>query len=59
VTLGIPEGPTVGRILERLIAEVVEDPSLNRRMPLLTRAGFILDELLHGDVDGPERANLE
>ncbi len=59
VTLGIPEGPTVGRILERLIADVVEDPGLNRRMPLLTRAGFILDELLHGDVDGPERANLE
>jgi tRNA nucleotidyltransferase/poly(A) polymerase len=58
-TLGIPEGPTVGRILERLLADVIEDPGLNRRMPLLTRAGLVLDELMHGNVDGPDRPNVE
>ena len=45
-TLGLPEGPTIGAILEQLLADVVEDPSLNTRMTLLTRASLILDRLM-------------
>lgn len=45
-TLGVPEGPVIGTILERLLADVVEEPSLNTRMTLLTRASLILDELM-------------
>jgi tRNA nucleotidyltransferase (CCA-adding enzyme) len=45
-TLGVPEGPLIGAILERLLADVIEDPALNTRMTLLTRASLILDELV-------------
>jgi tRNA nucleotidyltransferase/poly(A) polymerase len=48
-TLGIPEGPIIGAILERLLADVIEDPSLDSRTTLLTRASLILDELVQGD----------
>jgi tRNA nucleotidyltransferase/poly(A) polymerase len=44
-TLGIPEGPTIGRILDRLLHEVLEDPSLAGRWTLLARASLIRDEL--------------
>jgi len=50
-TLGLAEGPRVGLILGRLLDDVIEDPSLNRRPTLLTRASLILEEL----VDGPGR----
>ena len=30
-TLGIPEGPVIGRILDRLLQDVIDDPSLDRR----------------------------
>ncbi len=45
-TLGLPEGPLIGTILEQLLADVVEEPSLNTRMTLLMRASLILDELM-------------
>lgn len=35
---GIAAGPTLGRILQALIAEVIEDPSANTREALLARA---------------------
>jgi hypothetical protein len=47
-TMGLPEGPIIGSILERLLADVIEEPSLNRRMTLLTRASLILDPLVQG-----------
>lgn len=50
-TLGLPEGPAIGRILERLLADVIEDPTLNTRMTLLTRASLILDELMQRSPD--------
>ena len=55
-TLGLPEGPAIGRILERLLADVIEDPRLNTRMTLLTRASLILDELMQHDPDGRDPA---
>ena len=45
-TLGLPEGPIIGSILERLLSDVIEDPSLNARTTLLTRASLVLDELM-------------
>lgn len=36
--IGIPAGPAVGQTLERLLALVVDDPSLNERDRLLARA---------------------
>jgi hypothetical protein len=43
--LGLGPGPEVGRILGRLLEEVLEDPSLNARERLLTRirTGFSID----------------
>jgi tRNA nucleotidyltransferase (CCA-adding enzyme) len=43
--LHVPAGPDVGRILDRLLEEVLEDPSRNRREHLLTRLreGFPVD----------------
>lgn len=38
LALGLPEGPEVGRILDLLLAEVVDDPSRNEREALLERA---------------------
>lgn len=35
--LGLPPGPEVGRVLDRLLEEVIEDPSLNDRKRLLRR----------------------
>jgi len=52
-TLGLPEGPTIGAILEQLLADVIEEPSLNTRMTLLTRAGLILDQLMQQDGRSP------
>ncbi|HEX2883792.1 MAG TPA: CCA tRNA nucleotidyltransferase [Candidatus Limnocylindria bacterium] len=42
--LDVPPGPGLGRLLDRLMEEVVDDPSLNRREMLLRRAGEILAE---------------
>ncbi len=39
VALGIPAGPRLGRLLEALLDEVVEDPELNTRERLLQLAG--------------------
>lgn len=36
---GLPPGPEVGRVLARLLDEVLVDPSLNRRERLLARLG--------------------
>ena len=49
-TLGVPEGPAIGTILERLLADVIDEPTLNTRPTLLTRAALILDQL-PGAVD--------
>ena len=59
-TLGVPEGPVIGAILERLLADVIEEPSLNTRMTLLTRASLILDELMQrsGSATGPARPSI-
>lgn len=38
MTAGIPAGPAVGQVLERLLALVVDDPALNERDALLARA---------------------
>jgi hypothetical protein len=35
---GVPRGPEVGRLLDRLLALVLEDPALNTREALLARA---------------------
>jgi hypothetical protein len=51
--LGVPEGPTVGTILERLLADVIEEPGFNTRGTLLTRASMILDELLQAGSGDP------
>jgi hypothetical protein len=36
--VGIPPSPAMGHMLERLLMEVVDDPSLNTREALLARA---------------------
>lgn len=38
IELGIEPGPAIGEILERLLERVVDDPTLNRRQPLLEMA---------------------
>lgn len=45
-TLGVPESPLIGTLLEGLLADVIEEPSLNARTTLLTRASLALDELM-------------
>jgi tRNA nucleotidyltransferase/poly(A) polymerase len=57
-TLGIPEGPAIGVILERLLNDVIEDPSLNQRVTLLTRASLILDELLQSGRAGADASRI-
>ncbi|HYJ32316.1 MAG TPA: HD domain-containing protein [Candidatus Binatia bacterium] len=47
--LGLPPGPEVGRILDRLLEEVTEDPSLNERKRLLRR----LSQGMAIDTAGP------
>jgi hypothetical protein len=45
----MPESPAIGMILARLLTDVVEDPTLNTRTTLLTRARILIDELAqHG-----------
>ena len=51
-TLRVPEGPPIGKILARLLADVVEEPALNRRLTLLTRASLVLDDLMQADRSG-------
>lgn len=41
---GVPAGPAMGRILHRLLDEVVEDPSRNRHDRLLERAATLLGD---------------
>jgi tRNA nucleotidyltransferase (CCA-adding enzyme) len=43
--LGIPPGPAVGRILERLLERVLEDPHLNQRETLLALVEEVAAEL--------------
>ena len=45
-TLGVPEGPIVGRLLARLMADVIEDPGLNSRSTLLARASLALERMV-------------
>ena len=56
-TLGLPEGPVIGSILERLLDDVIEDPSLNTRTTLLARASLVLDGLMRQrtGATGPAR----
>jgi len=42
--LGIPQGPTLGRILDRLLERVIADPSLNDRPTLLLLAESMLPD---------------
>jgi tRNA nucleotidyltransferase (CCA-adding enzyme) len=41
--LGLPPGPTIGRLLDRLLEAVIEDPSRNERGTLLALARELLD----------------
>jgi len=38
VAEGLPRGPALGQVLEQLLTEVIDDPSLNTREALLARA---------------------
>lgn len=40
--LGVPQGPTLGRILDRLLEQVIADPALNDRASLLLLAEAML-----------------
>jgi hypothetical protein len=42
IAAGIPAGPVVGQVLERLLALVVDEPALNERDALLARAKEIV-----------------
>jgi len=42
--LAIPAGPTLGRLLDALLEQVVTDPGLNDRATLLLLAGSILTD---------------
>jgi hypothetical protein len=42
--LAIPQGPTLGRILDRLLERVIADPALNDRATLLLLAGSMLPD---------------
>ncbi|HET9681154.1 MAG TPA: CCA tRNA nucleotidyltransferase [Candidatus Limnocylindrales bacterium] len=42
--LGLPQGPTLGRVLDRLLEQVVADPTLNDRPTLLLLAAQLLDD---------------
>ncbi|HEX6964579.1 MAG TPA: hypothetical protein VF166_02195 [Gemmatimonadaceae bacterium] len=42
---GIPAGPSLGRVLERLLDLVIENPALNTRDQLLTSARAVYDQL--------------
>ncbi|HYL40366.1 MAG TPA: HD domain-containing protein, partial [Candidatus Binatus sp.] len=42
--LGVPQGPTLGRILDRLVERVIVDPTLNDRPTLLLLAEELLAE---------------
>lgn len=42
---GIPAGPLLGRVLERLLDVVIDNPALNTRDALLARARTIFDDL--------------
>jgi tRNA nucleotidyltransferase (CCA-adding enzyme) len=44
IELGYEPGPALGAALDRLLAEVVDDPALNRRDTLLARAQELLAE---------------
>jgi tRNA nucleotidyltransferase (CCA-adding enzyme) len=57
-TLGIPESPAIGMILDRLLADVIEQPSLNSRMTLLTRASLILDQLVQQGRGGADSSAI-
>lgn len=54
-TLGLPEGPLIGRLLDKLLDDVIEDPRLNSRPTLLTRASLLLEDMGPGNGDGPGR----
>lgn len=58
-TLGIPEGPLIGAILDRLLEDVIEDPSLNRRLTLLTRASLLLTELVESQDGRADSTRME
>lgn len=44
IALGVPQGRTIGAILSRLLAEVIEEPSRNTRDYLLARADSFIKE---------------
>ncbi len=45
----------IGTILDQLLADVIEDPALNTRMTLLTRASLILDRVVQREPGGMVR----
>src|SRR6185436_2671754 len=49
--LAIPPGPTVGRVLDRLLEEVLDDPARNQREALLQRLEAIRAERASAHVE--------
>lgn len=43
--LGIPPGPTIGKVLARLLEQVIDEPSLNERDTLLARIDEVAREV--------------
>lgn len=43
-SIGVPAGPEIGRILTRLLDQVLQDPALNQREQLLARARTLVRE---------------
>ena len=49
IASGIPRGKEIGRILNRLLDEVLKDPSANEKSLLLDRAAFLKNLVTYGD----------
>jgi tRNA nucleotidyltransferase (CCA-adding enzyme) len=56
--LGLSEGPIIGSLLERLLADVIEDPTLDSRSTLLARASLMLEHDRQGDSSRHSSARI-
>lgn len=45
ISIGLKPGPQLGEVLNRLLAEVLEDPKLNQKEMLLSMAGAMIQEI--------------
>ncbi|HET8586822.1 MAG TPA: hypothetical protein VFM74_03010, partial [Candidatus Limnocylindria bacterium] len=51
--LGLPPGPRLGRLLERLFEAVIDEPARNRREELLELARTLLASVDQGGASAP------